>query len=104
MVGDVAELHRLAHRVRAEADEVRAVATQVAATAGVAWRSPAADLFRQRVDERVAALRRVAGLVEEAADLLLAHVRAVVATAAVLGRAADLARDAVERTGDGRHD
>ena len=44
---------------------------------GVRWRSPAAELFRERVRERAAGLRRVAAQVEEAADLLGAHARAV---------------------------
>jgi hypothetical protein len=110
-VGDPAELDRLAQRVRAEADEVRLVAAWVAATGGVAWRSPAAEVFRERVHDRVAGLRRVAAHVEETADLLTAHARAV---ATVVGRGeqvahqvAELARD-VWRTdlpgwsGDGR--
>jgi hypothetical protein len=94
MVGDPAELHRLAHRMRAEAEEVRHVAAWAGATAGVPWRSPAAELFRERVHERVGALRRVARQLEEAADLLGAHARAV---ATVFARGEEVAREVTER-------
>lgn len=89
VVGDPAELQALAHRMRAEADEVARVAAWVAATAGVPWRSPAAELFRARVHERAGGLRCVAAQVHEAADLLGAHARAV---AGVLARAEEAAR------------
>ncbi len=92
MVGDPAELHRLAARVRAEADELRAVAAVVATAAGVPWRSPAAALFRERVHDRVVGLRRAARDADDAADLVAAHARAV---AEALGHAEEVARGVV---------
>jgi len=69
---------------------VRVVAGGVRATAGVLGRAPAAELFRERVRARAAGLGRVAAQVEEAADLLGAHARAV---AVQLARAEDTAGD-----------
>jgi hypothetical protein len=100
VVGDPAELQALAHRVRAEADEVARVAAWVGATAGVPWQSPAADAFRARVHERAGGLRCVAAQVEEAADLLGAHARAV---AAVLARAEELAHHLAETVQEAWH-
>ena len=96
-IGDPGELVRLAQRVRVEADEVRGLASRVAATTAVPWRSTAAGVFRDRVHERVAHLRSVATRVDEAADLLGVHAGAV---ASVVQSAEDVVRHAGEAARD----
>lgn len=59
-------LRRLACTVRLEADRVRLMALRVRAVGAVRWRSPAAELYRQRVAARARSLEAAA---EEAHDL-----------------------------------
>ena len=56
----------MACTVRLEGDRVRLLALRVRAVGAVRWRSPAAELYRQRVEARVRRLEAVA----EAAHVL----------------------------------
>ena len=69
--GDPAELERLARQVRGHAREVRHRATHGRLAAHAAqWQSAARERFIAEVDDRVLALDRAAGLLEEAGDRL----------------------------------
>lgn len=98
MVVDAGRIRALGRRLHGEAERVRGVALRVAATREVPWRSPAAEAFRERVDERAARLRREADALAESADLLGEHATAVEAAleAAQVARvrAEELAREA----------
>jgi hypothetical protein len=59
-------LRRLAAALRLEADHVRLLAVRVRLLGAVRWRSPAAELFRARVEARARGLEASA---EEARDL-----------------------------------
>jgi hypothetical protein len=54
-------LRRLACTVRLEADRARLMALRVRASGEVRWRSPAAELYRQRVTARARRLEAAAG-------------------------------------------
>ena len=84
----------LAGQVRDVAEAARALAVRVQATEGTAWRSVAAELFRDRIDDLVIALRRGADAVEDAGDAVSAHAATAAARAehlAGLARALDRA-------------
>ncbi len=59
------------------AEEVRAVASQAAAAAGVEWSSTAAGQFRGRLSHEAAAVLRLADLLDEASGAMAAHGSAV---------------------------
>ena len=98
MTGEPQQIRALATRLRDDAERLRQLARRVGATRGVAWRSRAAALFRDRAGERAQAVRRSAGELDEAARLMDAHAEGVeVARAQVVrvaGLGADLARSA----------
>lgn len=74
---DGEQLRRLAARVGALADEVQASGARVATTSGVRWRSVAATAFRSRLAEQAGAVRRAATAVDDLAEVLHRHARAV---------------------------
>lgn len=94
---DPGRLRRLAAAVREEAVRVRATARRLAAVRDVRWHSASGALFRDRVEERVHALRVTATRLDRAADLLDAHARHVEAVLAAVTAAAGAASDAAGR-------
>lgn len=93
MVGDPDEIRALAVRLRAEAEQVRSLASRVARAREVTWRSPAATLFRERAQERAHGLQHAARRLEEAAGRVQAHAEAVEAVRIELLRVAALGAD-----------
>ena len=78
MYGDTARIRALATDLRERADEIRELADRLAARAErVPWQGLAADAMRYAAQHRVAALRRTAGLHDDAADALDRHAREV---------------------------
>jgi hypothetical protein len=71
------QLRQLAVRVTGLAEEVRAAGVRVATASGVRWRSVAAGGFRARLAEQTVAVRRAAVAVDDVADVLRGHARAV---------------------------
>lgn len=67
---------------------MRGAARRLEALRDVAWHSPAGALFRDRVGERVHALRLVATRLDSAGDVLEAHARQVEVALAELASAA----------------
>lgn len=94
MAGRSEQVRRLVTAVRAEAQQLRAVAATVGSTRSVGWESAAAQAFRDVVTARVLGLRRQAAELDEAADLLVVHAVAVEAVEAELARVAELVRGA----------
>ena len=68
-------LRALACRVRVEGDRVRLLALRVRAVGAVRWRSPAAEVYRQRVEARALRLEAAA----EAAHVLAGEVEGLAA-------------------------
>jgi hypothetical protein len=66
----------VASTVRHEGERARQLAARVRGTGELAWRSPAADVFRARVHERVRALLHAAAMAEAAADAVEEHAAA----------------------------
>ncbi|GAB3450518.1 hypothetical protein GCM10027517_38120 [Phycicoccus ginsengisoli] len=93
---DSSRLRRLAATVRDEAERVRGGARRLAGVGAVRWHSPAGRLFRDRVEERVHALRATAARLDHAADLVEAHARAVDRVVAELATAAGAAADVAD--------
>ena len=87
MVGDPDQIRAVAARLRSEAERVQWLAHRVLRTGDVAWRSPAADLYRWRVAERAHALRHCAEELDTAALLVDVHGQAVSAARTELARA-----------------
>lgn len=81
----------VAARLRADGERVRGLAALVLGAGDVAWRSPAAHLFRARVAERVHGLRRCAMDLDAAARLVEVHADAVSAARSELARALGVA-------------
>jgi hypothetical protein len=76
--GDPDDLDRLAVRINASAEDARDHARVLSwRCMGVDWESTAADRFRRAVEGEVAALRRAADELEEAAYLLRQHAERV---------------------------
>jgi hypothetical protein len=75
------QVRRLAVRVAALADEVRASGVRVAAASGVRWRSVAATAFRSRLADQATAARLSAVGVEDVAEALHRHARSLDAAA-----------------------
>lgn len=74
MYGDTSVIRRLARSMRDQAADVRVEADHlVAQSDNTHWTGLAADAMRHRTRERASALRRVAGLHEDAADALEHH-------------------------------
>lgn len=74
MYGDTTAIRRLAGELRDRATDIRAEADHLVARAdGVPWSGRAADALRRRTHDRAAALRRSAGLHDDAADALDRH-------------------------------
>lgn len=74
MYGDTTVIRRLARELRDRATDIRAEADHLVARAdGVPWSGLAADALRRRTHQRAAALRRSAGLHDDAADALDRH-------------------------------
>lgn len=74
MYGDTTAIRRLARELRDRATDIRAEADHLVARAdGVPWSGLAADALRRRTHQRAAALRRSAGLHDDAADALDRH-------------------------------
>ncbi|MDU0314290.1 hypothetical protein RKE38_11380 [Phycicoccus sp. M110.8] len=96
---DSSRLRRLAAAVREEAVRVRGAARRLDAVRDVVWHSPAGALFRDRVGERVHALRVTATRLDSAADHLDAHAGQVDAALAALASAAGAAAHAVDEVG-----
>ena len=86
MVGDPEQIRAVAVRLRSDAERVRWLASRALGTGDVAWRSPAATLFRARVAERAHGLRRCAGDLDTAASRVEVHAEAVSAARAELAR------------------
>ncbi len=78
MYGDTTAIRALATRLRERADEVRAEADDLAALAArVPWEGLAADAMRHHARDRAGALRRTALLHDDAAEALDRHAREV---------------------------
>lgn len=78
MYGDPARLRADAASLRSDATQMRAQASTLRAQAsGLGWHSIAGDAFRAQLDAIAADLGRSAAFVEEAADQLSNHARAV---------------------------
>lgn len=75
MDGD--QLRGLSVRVAALAEEVRIAGVRVATASGVRWRSVAAAGFRARLAEQAVAVRRAAVAVDDVAEAVQGHARAV---------------------------
>ncbi|MGH8887124.1 MAG: WXG100 family type VII secretion target [Egibacteraceae bacterium] len=76
--GDPDELDRLAVRVSASAEDARAHAHALSwRCMAVDWESTAADRFRGTIEGEVAALRRAADELDEAAHMLRRHAESV---------------------------
>jgi hypothetical protein len=74
MYGDTSRIRALARRLRERAEEIRDQADRLDARAAqVPWDGVAADAMRARAGDRTAALRRTAGLHDDAADALDRH-------------------------------
>jgi len=99
MVGNPEQIRAVAARLRHEADQLRSVSVRVGATRGIAWRSAAANAFRERVAEAVHGERRVAQLLEDAAAAVERHAAAVERVLDELARLARLAQEAAGRLG-----
>lgn len=99
MVGDPQQIRAMAARLRADADRLRQLARRVAATREAAWRSRAADLFRDRVGERAQALQRSAGELDDAARRVDAHAEGVEVARAEVARVAGLGADLARAAG-----
>jgi hypothetical protein len=87
MVGDAERLRRTAGWARATADTARLAAFRVRVTGTLRWESPAAALYRQRVEERAAALEQLSASMHATADALERHAAEVerVSDALVVG-------------------
>lgn len=78
MYGDTSVIRRLARAMRDQAVDIRAEADSLVSQAdNVHWTGLAADAMRRRTRDRAAALRRSAGLHDDAADALDHHAREV---------------------------
>jgi hypothetical protein len=78
MYGDTSTIRRLAADLRERADDIRAETDLlVARAAQVPWQGRAADALRRQAEHRAAALRRTAGLHDDAAEALDRHAREV---------------------------
>ncbi len=76
--GDPDELNRLAARISASAEEARDHAHALSSRCmWVDWESAAADRFRGTAERDVAALRRAADRLDEAAHLLRQHAESI---------------------------
>ena len=74
MYGDTTVIRHLARELRDRATDVRAEADHLVARADtVSWSGLAADALRRRTHDRATALRRSAGLHDDAADALDRH-------------------------------
>jgi hypothetical protein len=74
MYGDSGVMRKRAVQIREQATDIRAMADQlVAQTESVAWTGRAADAMRERIRDRAANLRDVAGAHDTAADSLERH-------------------------------
>jgi hypothetical protein len=74
MYGDSGVMRKRAAQIREQATDIRAMADQlVAQTEGIAWTGRAADAMRERIRDRAANLRDVAGAHDTAADSLERH-------------------------------
>lgn len=91
-MGEAARIRALAEQLRQEAGLVRGVALRVASTEEVAWRAPAATVFRGQVQALVGRLRSSARCLEDAARVVDEHALAVERT---LEELAELARRAL---------
>ncbi|HET8600587.1 MAG TPA: hypothetical protein VFL99_09695 [Segeticoccus sp.] len=74
---EAAHVRALARAVARLADELRATRDQALSATGVNWVSAAAGRYRDRVHEEVVGLTALAGELDDAARLLLAHAAAV---------------------------
>ena len=78
MYGDTTVIRRLAADLREQAGEIRAEADRlVARTDAAGWLGQSGDALRRRVRDRALALRRSAGLHDDAADALERHAHEV---------------------------
>jgi hypothetical protein len=78
MYGDATAIRRLAGGLREQAGEIRTEADRlVSRTDAAGWLGEAGDALRGRVRDRAVALRRSAGLHDDAADALERHAREV---------------------------
>jgi ABC-type transporter Mla subunit MlaD len=78
MYGDSGVMRKRAAQIREQATDIRAMADQlVAQTEGLAWTGRAADAMRERIRDRAANLRGVAGAHDTAADSLERHLHEV---------------------------
>ena len=74
MYGDSGVMRKRAAQIREQATDIRAMADQlVAQTESIAWTGRAADAMRERIRDRAANLRDVAGAHDTAADSLERH-------------------------------
>lgn len=99
MVGDPAQIRAVAARLRDHAMQLRQVARRVGQTRDLAWQSPAADLFRRRVGERVHSLWRSAVELERAARRVEVHADAVEAAMAEAARLTAVATELATTAG-----
>ena len=76
-MGDTSDIQARAALWRDAAEQTRRRARRVLTTGSLRWDAPAAGLFRARVRERAAALRRLADLEDDVGAALDAVARAV---------------------------
>ena len=78
MYGDSGVMRKRTAQIREQATDIRAMADQlVAQTESIAWTGRAADAMRERIRDRAASLRDVAGAHDTAADSLERHLHEV---------------------------
>ena len=77
---DASHLARSAAELRELAGQAREAAAAAAATDGVAWRSVAADRFREALQREAELARRCADLLDDAAQAMAVHARSVPVT------------------------
>ena len=78
MYGESGVMRRRAAQIREQATDIRTMADQlVAQTESIAWTGRAADAMRERIRDRAANLRDVAGAHDTAADSLDRHLNQV---------------------------
>ena len=109
MYGDTTVIRRLARELRDRAVDIRTEADHLVARAdSVPWSGLAADALRRRTQDRAGALRRSAGLHDDAADALDRHAAEVdrlkELIAAIEHRAHALVDGARDRLADLGHD
>lgn len=99
MIADPEQIRRLATRADDAADDVRIGAAVVATATVTSWRSTAAESYRERLAGELVAAAGVAGQLDELAETLRAHARAVETAWEAIERARAVADDVLRNPG-----